>query len=86
MIKILIINDDFPPESKGGAGVVAFNLALKLKELGHDILVASTTQNKEFAGQAKFEGIPIFRWYCNYSGYFKRSYVRLINFPILSHL
>ncbi|MDI6591501.1 MAG: glycosyltransferase family 4 protein [Patescibacteria group bacterium] len=45
-MKILFLSDDFPPESKGGAEIVAFNLVRALQKRGHFVFVITTTRDK----------------------------------------
>ncbi len=44
-MKILIVSDDFPPKSFGGAGIVASNLANSLKDRGHSVSVFTANEN-----------------------------------------
>jgi glycosyltransferase involved in cell wall biosynthesis len=77
-MKILILQDDFPPESFGGAGNIVFNLSKKLKERGEDVRVVTTTQNKNEEGEIEYEGLKIFRIYSNYHVRW-RAYLSLYN-------
>lgn len=65
-MKIVLLQDDFPPESKGGAGNMVATLALALKAAGHDIVVIAATQDSGMAGVGEWEGIEVHRIYSNY--------------------
>jgi len=77
-MKILFLQDDFPPYSFGGAGVVAFNLAEGLQKLGHQIYVITTVQDKTMAGKLDYQGLTIFRIYTKYHERW-RAYLSLYN-------
>lgn len=58
-MKICIVSVEYPP-TMGGSGVYAYNLAVQLKNLGHDIFVIT----RRLLGQKKIEiieGIKIYR-------------------------
>jgi len=78
-MKILILQDDFPPEAKGGAGIMAFNLAKTMKERGHSIFVITTVQDKKEEDEIEHEGLKIFRIYSKYHEHW-RAYISLYNF------
>lgn len=65
-MKILFLSDDFPPKSYGGAGIVAFNLALTIREKGHEVFGITTTQDKSSSSEYEFEGVKIFRIYADF--------------------
>lgn len=65
-LKILILSDDFPPQSFGGAGIAAFNLALGFKAVGHDVYVITTVSEKEKQGFNENQGLKIFKIYSHY--------------------
>lgn len=65
-MKIVILQDDFPPDSNGGAGVVAASLARALQERGHAVYVITTTRTLEQVGTGEWEGVPVYRIYSNY--------------------
>lgn len=77
-MKLLFLSDDFPPQSFGGAGIVAFNLAKALCKLGHSVSVITTVQDKKAEGVVEYEGLKIYRIYANYPNRF-RSYLSLYN-------
>lgn len=65
-MKIVIVNDDFPPHSFGGAGIIAYRHALGLKERGHQVSVLTTTQKKEENTFIEYQKIPIYSIYSEY--------------------
>jgi glycosyltransferase involved in cell wall biosynthesis len=65
-MKILILQDDFPPEASGGAGIVAYTLAIEYQRQGHEVLVATATQKRENIGKSIFEGLAVDRIYSRY--------------------
>jgi len=77
-MKILILQDDFPPKSYGGAGVVAFNLAQSFKDRGHDVSVISTVKDKEEEGEEEINGVKIYNIYSSYNERW-RAYLSLYN-------
>jgi glycosyltransferase involved in cell wall biosynthesis len=77
-MKIVLLQDDFPPESLGGAGNMAASLALALKELGHEVIVIAATQARERAGAGEWRGIPVHRVYSAYHERW-RAYLSLYN-------
>ncbi|MCR4283792.1 MAG: glycosyltransferase family 4 protein [Parcubacteria group bacterium] len=77
-MKILILQDDFPPKSYGGAGVVAFNLAKGFKDKGNDVYVISTVKDKAEEGKDKYGGFEVYNIYSNYHERW-RAYLSLYN-------
>ena len=78
-MNILFLSDDFPPQSFGGAGIVAYNLAKALCTVGHSVSVITTVQDKKSEGIVEYDGLKIYRIYANYPDRF-RSYISLYNF------
>lgn len=66
VMKILILQDDFPPKSFGGAGIIAFNYAKGLKEKGHSVSIITAVQNRSEEGEFEYEGLKIHRIYSDY--------------------
>lgn len=62
-MKILVLSDDFPPEVAGGAGMMAFRITKEFLRQGNDVLVVSTTADKEKVGMSETDGIPVYRIY-----------------------
>src|SRR3989344_604377 len=65
-MKILFLQDDFPPKSFGGAGIVAFSQAKVLKAKGHSVSVVTAVQEKADEGELEHEGLKVFRIYSKY--------------------
>ncbi len=77
-MKIVFLSDDFPPQSFGGAGIVAHDLAKKLYLNGHKIFIITTVQKKSEEVEETIEGLNIFRIYSNYHERW-RSWLGLYN-------
>ncbi len=77
-MKILILQDDFPPYHAGGAGVIAYELAKGLMQAGDEVWVITTVHDPKHAGIEEFEGIPIERIYSKYPERW-RAYLSLFN-------
>ena len=65
-MNIVLLQDDFPPESRGGAGILVATLARALAQHGHAVTVIATTQRRESAGRHEWEGVVVYRIYSNY--------------------
>lgn len=65
-MKILILQDDFPPYEHGGAGVIAGLVAKGFVYEGHEVFVITTVQKKELEGIFMENGMKIFRIYSDY--------------------
>lgn len=77
-MKILYLQDDFPPRSAGGAGVIALNLALEMKRRGEQVSVLTTVENKEEVGEEDQWGIKIFKIHSCYHERW-RAYLSVYN-------
>ncbi|OGZ22733.1 MAG: hypothetical protein A3A08_01765 [Candidatus Nealsonbacteria bacterium RIFCSPLOWO2_01_FULL_41_9] len=84
-MRILILTDDFPPTSFGGAGIVAFNQARELAKMGHKVSVVTTTQNKNEEGVSVINGLEVSRIYANYQERY-RAYFSLYNPQTVSRI
>ena len=84
-MRILFLQDDFPPESLGGAGTVAFNLAQEFRKKGHQVYVICAVKDKDKAGQRIEEGLAVFRLYANYHERW-RAYLGLYNPQIINQI
>lgn len=82
-MKILILQDDFPPLSIGGAGMVAFSQAKALSKVGHEVMVISAVEDSESEGLIEYGGLKIFRVFSRYHERW-RAYVGLYN-PMVIH-
>ena len=65
-MKILYLNDDWPPEAVGGAVRVASDLAWKVAERGHEVEIITTVRNRREEGVFKEKGVIVHRIYANY--------------------
>ncbi len=78
MKKILILTDDFPPHSRGGAANVAYNHALGLQKAGHEVVIATTVRNILDEGIRYDSGIKIYSLAIKYNERW-RAYLSLYN-------
>jgi len=65
-MKILILSDDFPPLSFGGAGISTFDLSRGFSRAGHQVFVITTCQKKNEERDFEYEGLKIFRIFTNF--------------------
>ena len=65
-MRILILSDDFPPQSFGGAGFSTFYLACGLQKAGHLVFVITTCREKSEEGELDYRGLKIFRIFADY--------------------
>jgi glycosyltransferase involved in cell wall biosynthesis len=77
-MKILILSDDFPPKSFGGAGIIAFEQAKEFVKRGHQVSVITTVQEKNLAQRISQDGFDIYQIYSKYPERW-RAYVSLYN-------
>lgn len=63
-MKILLVNDDFPPESHGGAAVIVERLARNLAQ-SHEVIVVTTVRGK--SRKEKRTGYTLTKVQANYS-------------------
>lgn len=63
-MRIVLLSDSIPPENRGGAGKVAWNLALGLQKRGHEVHVIAATKSAPF--EALREGIPTYHLHSAY--------------------
>lgn len=77
-MKILILHDNFPPQSFGGAEVIAFYYAKAIKAKGHEVSVITAVQNRADEGVSEYEGLKIFRIYSKYHARWQ-AYLSLYN-------
>ena len=73
-MKILVLSDTFPPESAGGADVVAWRLARQHARMGHSVTVVTTTAERAREGLSEEDGLAVHRLYSRYPERFR-------NFP-----
>lgn len=84
-MKILFLSDDFPPQSFGGAGKIAFNLACGLQKAGHKMFIITACQEKSREGRENYEGLNVFRIFSNYHDRW-RAYLGLYNPQTISKI
>lgn len=77
-MKIVVLQDDFPPHHAGGSGVVAHQLAKEFHKAGHSVSVITAVQQKSLAGQELVDGINVVRIFSNYHPRY-RGYLSLYN-------
>jgi len=65
-MRILYLNDDWPPEAMGGAARVASDLAWKVVERGHKVEIITTVRNRREEGVFREKGVIVHRIYANY--------------------
>jgi glycosyltransferase involved in cell wall biosynthesis len=82
-LRILILSDRIPPENKGGAEVVAWNLAKGLQRIGHEVHVIAATNGEAFAEER--EGIPTYHIHSRYPERFQ-AFLSLYNPQTVRHL
>ncbi len=77
-MKILFLSDNFPPESCGGAEIVAYNLAKELRTDGYDVFIITTVREKSEECKMQIDGLSVFKIYSNYHAFW-RSWLCLYN-------
>lgn len=77
-MKIVFLQDDFPPRSFGGAGISTFELAQAVRAQGHDVAVITTCSTQSEAGEAEYQGLRVFSIASSYPGYL-RAYKSINN-------
>lgn len=81
-MKIVFFTDDFPPNSFGGAGIVAFEQARAVMERGHEVYVITTVEDAAKVGKSTYEGLTVYSVHTTYSERF-RAYQSLYNLKVL---
>ncbi len=84
-MKILILQDDFPPYEFGGAGVIANLIAKGFVNNGHEVFVITTVQEKKLEGEFNENGLKIYRIYGKYNEKF-RQYLSIYNPFVVSKI
>lgn len=75
-MRILLLNDRIPPESRGGAGIVVWRLAHQLRKIGNDVHVIAATEQDTF--EEVREDIPTYHVHVRYPERF-RAWLSLYN-------
>ena len=81
-MKIVFLQDDFPPLSFGGAGISTYELALGMQKAGHEAFVISTCRKESDAGKTEYHGIQVYRIASDYHPRW-RAYVSVYNIPVV---
>src|SRR3989344_5846722 len=81
-MRIVFLSDDFPPQSFGGAGIVAYDFAIGMKRLGHEVSVITTCRKESEVGESEYHGLKVWKIASNYSARW-RSYLGLYNPPVV---
>ena len=76
-MRILYLSDAFPPHG-AGAGIIAYNIAKKMKEFGHEVYVVTSVQEDGLPEKIEYDGLIVFQIYTNYNVRW-RAYVSLYN-------
>ncbi len=84
-MKVLFLSDDFPPTSFGGAGISTYELAMAVKNKGHDVSVITTCRDARDAGVSTCEGLRVFRIESAYHERW-RAWVGVYNPPVLGEV
>lgn len=84
-MKVVFLQDDFPPNSFGGAGISTFELAQAVRAQGHEVAVITTCRKQSEAGETEYQGLRVFRIATTYSGRW-RGYVSVYNPPAVRQL
>jgi glycosyltransferase involved in cell wall biosynthesis len=77
-MKIVILSDDFPPNSFGGAGIIASGQARELARRGHEVYFITTVRDPSLEKTTKENGVTIHYLYSEYSQRW-RDYISLYN-------
>ena len=84
-MKVLILNDKFPPEVKGGADIMSWRFAQKLVRVGHQVSVFTTTDQKSREGIAEENSLKIYRLFYKFSSRWM-AYAGLYNYKAVRKL
>ncbi len=84
-MKILLLQEDFPPFAQGGAATAALAMARVFVEQGHDVAVVTSVQEKSAAGFSKENDMQIYRIYSDYHPRW-RSWRSLYNPATIPHI
>lgn len=77
-VRIVLLQDDYPPESRGGAGNVVATLSTALVREGHAVSVVTSTQSTDAVGRDEWCGVEVHRVYSDYHDRW-RAYRSLYN-------
>lgn len=77
-MKILILQDDFPPDVLGGAEVSTLDLAHGLQKAGQEVVVLTTCRKRSDEGNTEYEGVKVIKIFADYHERW-RAYLSLYN-------
>ena len=80
-MRVLILSDDFPPQSLGGASFSALGLAGGLQKAGHEVFVITTVRDKSEAREKEpdiYKDMKVFKIFADYRERW-RAYLSLYN-------
>ena len=77
-MRIFYLQDDFPPESKGGAGAAVSDLAIWMMNAGHEVHVVTTTPDRSSQEMSIQGGLTVHRIFSAYHERW-RAYLSLWN-------
>ena len=60
-MRVVFLQDDFPPTSFGGAGISTYELACGVARERHAVSIITTCRKESGAGESKYEGLTVFR-------------------------
>lgn len=81
-MKVLYLQDDFPPESFGGAGISVYMLARGMQEAGCEVVIITTCRTPAEAGVSVYEGLRVYKIVSDYPARW-RAYRSLNNIPVV---
>ena len=84
-MKILVLSDYYPPNTKGGADIAAERLSSELARRGNLIRVLTTVQNKADVGTTTVRGVQVRRVHSRYPLRL-RSYAAVYNPAVASRV
>lgn len=84
-MNIVYLTDDYPPEVFGGAGVIAYNIARKMAQMGHSVTVVTAIRSRASVGESIEYGVRIIRIYTDHHERW-RAYYAIYNPMIIRSL
>ena len=60
-MKVLVLSDYYPPNTKGGADIAAERISAEFARQGHSVRVLTTVQNKSETGTSTMRGVQVRR-------------------------
>lgn len=77
-MRLLVLSDYYPPNTKGGADIAAERLSAEIARRGHEVRVLTTVQKREEVGEMQAHGVRIRRVFSDYPLRF-RNYLAVHN-------